>query len=251
VQGDLTGAERDLQESLAMYHDIGERNREALLMSRLAIVFKWEGRLGEAEQLSQQAIEILNSVGETSVRGQVRQNLALIQLEAGKLTEAHESVRLAMEEHRQVGDLGGLALANINLAEILAAEGKWEESRAELEEVGKLAHWNLMPGEHVGAAILTRARLYSSDREFSAALREAQRGCDEALRMDQGSLYLKALLVLGEIELQSGNQKEARRQLEDLARTAEAKGFGLINNQARRALEMQHASLTAVNSPVR
>jgi eukaryotic-like serine/threonine-protein kinase len=251
VQGDLAMAEQDLQESLGIYHEIGERNREALLMSRLAIVFKWQGRLDDAEQLSRQAVDILNSIGETSVRGQVRQNLALIQLEAGKLTEAHESMRLAMDEHRQAGDLGGLDLANINMAEILAAEGKSGESRAALEEVGKLAHWNLMPGEHVATAILTRARLYSSEREFSTALREAQRACDEALRMDQGSLYLKAQLVLDEIELQSGNQKEARRHLEDLARDAETKGFGLINNQARKALEIQRPSLTAVNSPVR
>jgi DNA-binding winged helix-turn-helix (wHTH) protein/tetratricopeptide (TPR) repeat protein len=249
VQGDLTTAERDLQESLRIYHEIGERNREALQMSRLAIVFKWEGRLDDAEKLSQQAIEILKSVGETSVRGQVRQNLALIQLEAGKLTEAEQSVRLAMEEHREGNDLGSLDLANVNLAEILAAEGKWAESRRALGEVGKLVHWNLMPGEHVTAAILTRARLYSSDREFSAALREAQRGCDEALRMDQGSLYMKARLVLGEIELRSGKEKTGRRHLQELAREAEEKGFRLINGQAQKALETRLPRLAAANSP--
>ena len=251
VQGNLASAEGDLQESLRIYHEIGERNREALQMSRLAIVFKWQGRLDEAEKLSQQAIEILKSVGETSVRGQVRQNLALIQMEAGRLTEAEESMRLAMEEHGQASDLGSLGLANVNLAEILAAEGKWAESRTALGEAGKLAHWNLMPGEHVTAAILTQARLYSSDREFSAALREAQRGCDEAQRMDQGSLYMKARLLLGEIELRSGNQKTGRRHLQELEQEAEAKGFGLINDQARKALETQPPRLTAANSPTR
>ena len=75
-----------------------------------------------------------------------------------------------------------------------------------------------MPGEHLTSAILTRARLYSSDKHFSAALREAQRACDEARRMDQGSLYMKAQLVLGEIELESGNQKTGRRQLQELTR---------------------------------
>lgn len=93
---------------------------------------------------------------------------------------------LAMEEHRQANDLGSLDLANINLAEILAAEGKWTESRMALNDVGKLVHWNLMPGEHVTAAILTRARLYASERQFGRALREAERGCAEALRWIKG-----------------------------------------------------------------
>lgn len=250
VEGDLTTAERDLQESLRIYHEIGERNREALQMSRLAIVFKWQGRLDDAEKLSQQAIEILDSIGETGVRGQVRGNLALIQLEAGKLSEAEESIRVAIKEHHQANDLGSLELANVNLAEILAAEGKWAECSRALGEVSVL-HWNLMPGEHVTSAILTRARLYSSDKNYSAALREAQRGCDEALRMDQGSLYMKAQLVLGEIELQSGNQKTGRRHLQELAREAGAKGFGLINDQARKGLETQPLRLTAADSPAR
>ena len=49
VQGDLSTAAQHLQESLRIYREIGERDREALQLSSLAIVYKWQGRLDEAE----------------------------------------------------------------------------------------------------------------------------------------------------------------------------------------------------------
>lgn len=69
--------------------------------------------------------------------------------------------------------------------------------------------------------------------------------------MDQGSLHMKARLVLGEIELQSGDQTAGRQQLEQLARDASARGLGLISEQARKALEAQSPQITAANAVIR
>ena len=75
VQGDLSTAAQHLQESLRIYREIGERDREALQLSSLAIVYKWQGRLDEAEN---------SALQETNVRGQVKQNLALNSNGSGK-----------------------------------------------------------------------------------------------------------------------------------------------------------------------
>jgi hypothetical protein len=61
--------------------------------------------------------------------------------------------------------------------------------------------------------------------------------------MDEGSVHMKALLVLAEIELQSGNRTRGREQLEQLASEASAKGFGLISGKARKALHTERAEL--------
>jgi tetratricopeptide (TPR) repeat protein len=249
VQGDLSTAAQQLQESLRIYREIGERNREALQLSSLAIVYKWQGRVDEAENLAQQAIAILQEVGETNVRGQVRQNLALIQMEAGKLADAENSIRLAIAEHRQGNDLGSLSLARSNLAEILVAQGKWEEAGEALEESSKIAHWGVPIGENLASGVLTRARLYAASGRFQEAKREARRASVQAMSMDEGSMYMKTLLVSGEIELQSGNRIAGRQRLEQLAREASGKGFGLIADQARKALTIQDAELRGNGMP--
>ena len=243
VEGDLSTAAQHLQESLRIYREIGERNREALQLSNLAIVYKWQGRLNDAENLAQQAIAILQSVGETNVSGQVRQNLALIQMEAGKLSDAENSVRLAMAEHRQGNDLGSLSIARSNLAEILVSQGKWAEAREALEESSKIAHWGVPVGENIASGALTRARLYAASGNFQEAKREARRASFQAMNMDEGSMYMKSLLVSGEIEMQCGNRIAGRQRLEQLAREASGKGFGLIADQATKAVSIQRAEL--------
>jgi len=243
VQGDLPTAEQELKESLRIYRDIGERNREALQLSSLAIVYKWQGRLDDAEKNAQQAIAILDEVGETNVRGQVRQNLALIQMEAGKLKDAEQSLRLAMDEHHQANDIGSINIGMVNLAAILAEQGKWQESRDELEKYGKMVHWTYPVGEHLSYLNMIRAQLYAADGQYNLAKREAQEACTLTQKMDQGSVHMKALLLLDQIELQSGNRAVARAHLEQLAREASAKGFGLIRNKAEQTLAAESAEL--------
>ncbi len=243
VQGDLAAAERNLQESLRIYREIGERNREALQLTNLAIVYKWQGRLEEAESLVQKAVAILDEIGETNVRGQARQNLALIQMEAGKLNDAEKSIRLAIVDHHQGNDPGSVSLSKSVLAQVLAIEGKLAEAQQTLEEANEIVHWSRPIGENLAFDALTRARLNAGKGRFMDAKREARRASSLALSMDEGSMYMKALLVSGEIELQSGNQATGQQQLERLAREASGKGFGLIAVQARKALTIEHAQL--------
>lgn len=69
----------------------------------------------------------------------------------------------------------------------------------------------------------------------------ARRASAQAMSLDEGSMYMKTLLVSGKIELQSGNRTAGRQRLEQLAREASGKGFGLIADQARKALTIQDA----------
>ena len=193
--------------------------------------------------MAQQAVAILQDVGETNVRAQVRQNLALIQMEARKLAEAEQSMRLAMDEHRQAHDVGSLNIAMVHLAAVLAEQGRWQESRDELEQYGKTAHWASPIGEHLPYLNLIRARLYAAEGQYSKAKHEAQRACTVTQEMDEGSVHMKALLVLAEIEVQTGDRSRGRAQLEQLAREASAKGFGLISDKARKALYTERAQL--------
>jgi DNA-binding winged helix-turn-helix (wHTH) protein/tetratricopeptide (TPR) repeat protein len=237
VRGDLPTARLDLEQSLEIYREIGERNREALQLNELAIVLKWEGKLDQAEQYTTDAIAILTSVGETNVRGQVRETLALAEMEHGKLAEAERTMRLALEDHRQARDAGSVGIATAYMAEILAAEGRFAESRTALNQYDGIVRLNPPLGEHLSALRFTRARLYASAGQFGAALREARSACSETLQMDQGTVHMKARLVLAETELQSGDHEAGHLHLEQLLSDAEARDFGLIAQKAREALQ--------------
>jgi DNA-binding winged helix-turn-helix (wHTH) protein/tetratricopeptide (TPR) repeat protein len=234
VQGDLTTANQELEESLKIYREIGERNREALQLAELAIVRKWQGRSDEAEQLANESISTLTAIGEINTRGQVRGSLAQIQLEAGKLGEAEHSIRLAIDDHRQTKDLGSIGISTAVLAEILAAEGRYVESRTALQDYQGIVRHNPPPGEHLPVMSLTRARLYAASGDYVSALREAHNACELAMKMDQGSMLMKTRLVQAELELSSGNTEAAQRDLRELVRDADAKGFGLIVQKARK-----------------
>jgi eukaryotic-like serine/threonine-protein kinase len=237
VRGDLTAANHDLEESLRIYREIGERNREALQLAELAIVRKWQGRIDEAEGLANDSISILTDIGEINTRGQVRGNLSQIQLEAGKLIEAERSIRLALDDHRQTKDLGSIGISTAFLAEVLALEGRKAESLTALHDYDGLVRHNPPPGEHLPVMSLTRARLYAADGDYVSALREAHKACEQAISMDQGSIHMKTRLVRAEIELSGGNVAVAQRDLHELVRDADLKGFGLIVQKARKLIE--------------
>ncbi len=244
VQGHLDSANEHLLQSLALYSQIGERNRQALQMELLADVRVWQGRLEEADSLSNQAIAILTSVGDAGLLEQSRENLGIVQMEEGRLEDAEATLKLAIEESRNGHNPGGVAIASGQLAEVLLREGKLTAGEAALNEYEavfqKQPKGRPFVGEHVTERTIVMALIDAAEGKLLQAQNQAIMAVDQAMKADQGSMMMKARLVLGEIELQSADQLSGRRDLEILEADADSKGFGLISREARRLLA--HAS---------
>jgi len=239
VQGDLVSAEKYLQESLSIYHEIGERNREALQYNLLSIVRTWQGRLDQAEELSTHAVTILTSVGETVPLAQSRQTLARVQMEEGRFTDAEIGLKLAIEEHKQANNPGGLLISYGELAEVFLRDRKLTESKSALRESDKILAkqetQRRLLGEHLTNRTIVEAQLLAANGQFERARNEAIQAVNEAVNADEGSMLMKAKLVLGEIELKKGESRVGEHQLEALMQDADRKGFGLIAGEARSA----------------
>lgn len=235
VQGNLALADQYAQQSEAIYHQIGERNREALQLNLLSIVRRWQGRLDEADNFSNRAVSILISIGDAVPTAQSRQNLGIVQMDQGQLPEAEATLKLAIQEHRDAHNPGGVALASVQLAEVFLREKKLPESRAALMPYDSLVTWVRRPigGEDVAERMILAALADATEGKHRRARNEATAAVNYALKADQGSMVMKARLVLGEIELESGSQAEGRRHLESLIADADQKGFGLISHRAR------------------
>ena len=230
VEGNLNTADSYFQQSLAIYRQTGERDREALQLHGLAIVRMWQGRLDEAERLSSQAVAILASAGEPVPLAQCRATLGVIQMERGRLGEAEATLKLAIEEQ---------GIASSQLAEVLLREGKLEESKVSLrfyDHAENAPKDKRIPGEHTIQREIVAALIDAAEKKPGQAQREALRAEYEARAMDQGSMLMKARLVLGEIELQGTDKASGRRDLMSLVNDAESRGFGLITHKAELAL---------------
>ncbi len=160
-------------------------------------------------------------------------------MEKGRLADAEATLKLAIEEHRNADNPGGVAIASSQLAEVLIKEGKLDESKEALDiydEVLKPSKEHLISGENVIERGILAALVDAADGKSGRAQREASQAAYGARTADQGSMLMKAQLVLGEIELQGANKASGRRDLESLVDAAESKGFGLISHEAKRAM---------------
>ena len=241
---DFDVAERNFREALQIYRETGEHNRAALQLKHLANVYMWRGRLADAANMDQHAIALLPSDIDANIRGEIRQHLADVQREAGELIQAENSLHLAINEHRQANDYGYVKLAEMHLAEILAMEGKYQESRAALGEFDQLVPWSIPAGARETLGVLILARLDFANGKTGEALRKVRRAVVQWLAInDQGSA-MRARLLLGELEIASGDAIAGQRELRKLEQEAAAKGLGLIQSRAQRLLGAQTAQLS-------
>ncbi len=240
VEGHLELADMDLTQSLALYRQIGERNRAALQLHRLAIVRIWQGHLDKAEELSNQAIAILGSIGETVPLAQTREDLGVAQMEEGRLSDAEATLNRAIQEHRAAHNPGGIALASEQLAEVLLRQGKVSAAKAALGEYDsvftKAARPDLRTGEDFTKRTILAALVDTAEGSEQHARIDALTAVHLASQLDQESMLMKARLVFGEIEWQSGNETAGRFNLEAVARDADQQGFGLISREAQSLL---------------
>jgi hypothetical protein len=90
--------------------------------------------------------------------------------------------------------------------------------------------------EYALEPILLSAQLCEMEGKHAEALAEARRALDSATQVDLGSMRMQSRLVLAKIELQSRNRGPGRSHLQQLETDADARGFQLIANEARRVL---------------
>jgi DNA-binding winged helix-turn-helix (wHTH) protein/tetratricopeptide (TPR) repeat protein len=255
VQGKLNSADSHLQQSLVLYRRTGEKGREGLQLNLLAIVRTWQGRLGEADSLSTQAVALLASVGEPVPLAQSRQSRGIVQMESGRLADAESTLKQAIDEHRDADNPGGVAISSIQLAEVLLREGKLAEGRKAIRTYDdwfqNTSRKQPIFGEHVTQRAIVGALIDAAEGNATRARSEALNAVNLASRTDQGSMLMKARLVLGEIEIDGADPAAGRRNLLSLASNAGSLGFGLIGADARRALSthnQDHASSAGLPS---
>jgi ATP/maltotriose-dependent transcriptional regulator MalT len=239
LQGDLEGAKGKLHKAQAI---LGGTEAEykpvqvwagqgwaALLQGDRAEARRWFERAMQAEQKKAE--------GKHSVDAQI--GLTVLDLGEGDAAKLEAKMRGLLEQEPPLPPVL-LGPVHVALAMALLTQGRLQEAQAEALRVEELcgrseSYWIRWVGE------LAVARV----RGASGQAEEARRGVERALEAAGGTgsavAQMELRLLLGELELQSGDLEAGRRRLEELEREARAKGYGLIAERAARALQAKPA----------
>src|SRR5216117_691182 len=124
-QGDLSGAKRMYEQSLAISREIDNKGLAAQALHNLGTVLSAQGNLAEARKSHEEALAIRNQIGEKTQGAESRLRLAALSLEEEHPAEAEVLAHEAAEEFGKNKLNGDEANAHAVLARSFLAQGKF------------------------------------------------------------------------------------------------------------------------------
>jgi tetratricopeptide (TPR) repeat protein/DNA-binding winged helix-turn-helix (wHTH) protein len=236
-RGQLAEANRLLRRAIEISRQTGSRNAAATATSELGIVLYEQGDVASARQSELEGLEVFREIGDKSSSAEYQVALAKISADQGDLVEAEDLARKAADEFEREKNRHG-AVAHAVHAHVLLELGRVQDARAAADR--GLAMIKDIPDRQleltVGIGSATVHALSASAADQKQAKKELAEIGWAAHKIGFVKDELEARLVLGKIEMNSGDKVWARDQLEAVAKDAASKGFGLIATKARAAL---------------
>ncbi|MEU6998639.1 BTAD domain-containing putative transcriptional regulator [Nonomuraea sp. NPDC046570] len=121
--GDHDASRRSYEQALALWRELGDRNREASTLFNLITPNRGLGHLKEALGRAQEALEIATALGNRRLEAKIHDNLGLVYRALGRLDDSVKSSLRALALCRELGATRGAGSALGNLAETYRRQG--------------------------------------------------------------------------------------------------------------------------------
>lgn len=240
-QGRVEAARRIYEDSIRVFHEVGDRTREAKTLNNLAALIG-ERDLGATADLLLRSLAIKREIGDSQGIAVTLANLGSVRQMQGDLSGSKPFLEESLAIGRRLGDAHGTARALRGIAKAEIEERRFERARAHLDEALGLSRQN---GDADGQA---QAELVWGDLEEGAG-RAAEAGRHVRLALesfrrigDKGN-ETAALLKLASLDLSANRLGEAEKgfgrglalalKVADPTQEAHAR-FGLAEIAARR-----------------
>jgi tetratricopeptide (TPR) repeat protein/class 3 adenylate cyclase/TolB-like protein len=138
--GDFVGAEKTLEQALAIDLKVGNESGAAQVLHNIASARAVRGELARAEDAYRQALVIDRRTANDAATATVLANLAWLSMERGDLEAAIRDAQESLRINQDIGDNYGRALALTFLANACSARGQWtqaDKAYAQVLELGK------------------------------------------------------------------------------------------------------------------
>jgi predicted ATPase/class 3 adenylate cyclase len=128
-QGELNAALPVYERSLAIWRDLGDRDREARALNSLASTHHFLGNLDTARSLLEASMAIARQAGGGFPLRAALTNLGQLEIDAGNFDRATHLLQEALVLDREEGDLWSTAVAQQSLATVSLCAGRAGEAR--------------------------------------------------------------------------------------------------------------------------
>ena len=236
--GDHEGAKKNDQESIDLCRRIGDREKAGIGLAGLGNVFRVEGDLAQARKYESESVAIFDQVGDKRSATRFKLDLARIAIDEGNAAQAETIASSLAAELVRENAPRDEALANVILSRALLAEEKNREAQAAINRSLSLA--DKYRDKHVELlATMTAAQIAVTNNAAAKpdSLNRLQQVSAEATRSGFVIDSLEARLILGEIEIRSGNRAAGLSQLASVRNTAADRGIGSIAQKATAAMK--------------
>jgi len=126
--GNFTPARSHLEEGLALWRELGDRQGYAYTLARLGTVLKLQGNLAIAHGLLEEGVALFREVGDTWGLALALVGLGDVIISEGDLPSAHHWLQESLALFQEVGDTWGRALALDGLGEVMRCQGDYEQA---------------------------------------------------------------------------------------------------------------------------
>ena len=140
---DPAGENRDLQEALAIYRQIGQKHGEVAVLSNMANTLRTQSKYLEAIHVYEQVLPVCLEIGDRISEAIALTNMANSRLGIGDLAGAKKNYEDAVTIYQQLGNKSieamnssNLATALLMLGDLNGARDRLARSQALLEELG-------------------------------------------------------------------------------------------------------------------
>jgi len=235
--GNLEKAKEMYEESLQACQEIGDRSKAGMALAGLGRVYQVEGNLAEARKSEERAEATFQEIGDKTHAMESRLQLAKILLDEGRIGSAQQSAQAAVEAFAQTGAKRDETAAYLVLARTLLARGETAEAEKIINKALMAANQTHFRELEVTASITAANVLANSGKPGGgkeAALR-LDKLISEATTAGYVDEEMEARLVLGQIEMISGDRVKGMEQLDSLEKDAATAGYRLIAQNAAAA----------------
>jgi tetratricopeptide (TPR) repeat protein len=215
-QGDLAGAKRLYEQTLATCRQIGNQRGIAGALDNLANVLGDLGNLDEARKLSEQALEIYREIGDYTGMGETLNNIAAEQTIEGDIVGATKTSEQSLEIWRKIGDKNGEATTLNNLGEMLLNQGeiglamtKYQSAFSTFRDMGENSK-SAYPLSGMAQVLFAQGDLGGAKEKYD----QVPALCREANDKHESA---EALFGLGDVFTQQGDLAAARQRHEEAA----------------------------------
>ncbi len=191
---------------------IGDRVAEAESLTRLGVIYWYQGQYSQAGRCQQQALDLCRQCEDQSSEAYALGNLGIINFRLGRYEQAIRQLRESLDLFRRTGNQVAEGHTLISLGEVGWRHGKYRQAARHLQLALHLCRQgDDRNGE--GCALILLGLVYGCQGRYEEAAACQQQALTVFRQVGSPAGEADALTNLGEIDLRQGRYQHATRHL--------------------------------------